>query len=313
MMQISERTCFTDYIEHKLMYSRNDYWAQDAFRRVLRGFEWLNRDIDARQQYLFVAGGESFPSFVQTQGTSLCLFLQEVIPIWRREFNQLYFSPDMSPGDQTNICKHAVAFLRSWGETLNVMRMRIVSWASLKHVEALKVIRMAAVRRRKKEKQPPPSPDFETVTEADRAAASLLDEVQAEQELRNMRLQKKLAKQSDKHSTTATQNPMDALKELLKCPISQVCLVFLHHVMMFGRRENTSALLLQRLMQDPVILSDGHTYERSAAEVWLQTNSISPVTGEPLAHERVVRNQAAACLVAQCLEQVNKTADSSLR
>lgn len=54
-------------------------------------------------------------------------------------------------------------------------------------------------------------------------------------------------------------------------------------------------------MQDPVILADGHTYERSAAEVWLQTNTLSPVTGEALAHNRIVKNQAAARLIAECL------------
>ena len=56
-------------------------------------------------------------------------------------------------------------------------------------------------------------------------------------------------------------------------------------------------------MRDPVILADGHSYERSAAEVWLQSNRCSPVTGEVLTHARIFRNQAAARLVATADER----------
>ena len=43
-------------------------------------------------------------------------------------------------------------------------------------------------------------------------------------------------------------------------------------------------------MVDPVIAADGHTYERSAIQQWLQTKSTSPVTRLPLAHLRLVPN-----------------------
>jgi hypothetical protein len=33
---------------------------------------------------------------------------------------------------------------------------------------------------------------------------------------------------------------------------------------------------------DPVMCSDGHTYERSAIEKWLQANTTSPITSEGL-------------------------------
>ncbi len=36
--------------------------------------------------------------------------------------------------------------------------------------------------------------------------------------------------------------------------------------------------------------SDGHTYERSAAELWLHTQVTSPVTGALLPHTRLVPN-----------------------
>merc|ERR1719221_189156 len=35
-------------------------------------------------------------------------------------------------------------------------------------------------------------------------------------------------------------------------------------------------------MHDPVVLSDGHTYERRHIERWLQEHTTSPVTGSPV-------------------------------
>ena len=43
-------------------------------------------------------------------------------------------------------------------------------------------------------------------------------------------------------------------------------------------------------MKEPVIAADGYTYERAAIEGWLQDNSVSPVTGDFLAHMRIVPN-----------------------
>ena len=39
------------------------------------------------------------------------------------------------------------------------------------------------------------------------------------------------------------------------------------------------AVHVQVAMMDPVIAADGHTYERSAIQHWLQGSSLSPVTG----------------------------------
>ena len=43
-------------------------------------------------------------------------------------------------------------------------------------------------------------------------------------------------------------------------------------------------------MIEPVIAADGHSYERSALEEWLQGHDTSPVTGQPLPHCRIVPN-----------------------
>ncbi len=40
--------------------------------------------------------------------------------------------------------------------------------------------------------------------------------------------------------------------------------------------------LTQDLMQDPVVASDGYSYERAAIEKWLLTRDTSPMTNAPL-------------------------------
>lgn len=37
------------------------------------------------------------------------------------------------------------------------------------------------------------------------------------------------------------------------------------------------------LMRDPVVASDGHTYEKAAIDKWLKHHQISPRTNEPMA------------------------------
>ena len=60
-----------------------------------------------------------------------------------------------------------------------------------------------------------------------------------------------------------------------------------------------SALLLQVVMQDPVIAGDGHTYERAAIQHWLQGSSLSPVTGDKLPHTRLVPNVLVKSALSQ--------------
>ena len=44
---------------------------------------------------------------------------------------------------------------------------------------------------------------------------------------------------------------------------------------------------------DPVVASDGFTYERTQIEQWLQKNDTSPLTGEPLEHRHLYPNRIA--------------------
>ncbi|EKX39567.1 hypothetical protein GUITHDRAFT_76256, partial [Guillardia theta CCMP2712] len=44
------------------------------------------------------------------------------------------------------------------------------------------------------------------------------------------------------------------------------------------------------LMNNPVTCSDGFTYERSSIETWLQSNTVSPMTGMPLQGSGLIPN-----------------------
>lgn len=57
-------------------------------------------------------------------------------------------------------------------------------------------------------------------------------------------------------------------------------------------------------MVDPVIAADGHTYERSALEAWLQHNHTSPVTKAPLRHTRLLPNVVIKGAIVSQREQL---------
>lgn len=66
-----------------------------------------------------------------------------------------------------------------------------------------------------------------------------------------------------------------------ECPISQLC------------------------MHDPVVLCDGHSYERHNIEKWIQQNNTSPVTGAPLTHKSTYPNHALRNAIEEYFQQVN--------
>ena len=55
--------------------------------------------------------------------------------------------------------------------------------------------------------------------------------------------------------------------------------------------------ITQELMSDPVMASDGHTYERAAIERWFESNQTSPLTGEELASKALVPNMMIRSMV----------------
>jgi len=71
--------------------------------------------------------------------------------------------------------------------------------------------------------------------------------------------------------------------EFLKCPITRV------------------------LIQDPVIASDGYTYERMAIEKWFKGQSISPVTAENLNNKTLYTNKVIKGLIETFLDNKLRT------
>ena len=54
-------------------------------------------------------------------------------------------------------------------------------------------------------------------------------------------------------------------------------------------------------MADPVIAADGHSYERSAIEIWLQKHDTSPVNSSVMPHKRIVPNISIRCLTTDLI------------
>ena len=63
-------------------------------------------------------------------------------------------------------------------------------------------------------------------------------------------------------------------------------------------------LFLQKIMTEPVIAADGHTYERAAVQDWLLHHKMSPVTGVSLAHTRLVPNVLIRSVLARHQQQL---------
>jgi hypothetical protein len=83
------------------------------------------------------------------------------------------------------------------------------------------------------------------------------------------------------------------LKDLITCPITQ------------------------DILEEPVILSDGHTYEKESIMRWLQNHSTSPMTNLPLAHKNWTRNHALERIIQAykdgALEGTNDNIPSQIR
>ncbi|KAL0025400.1 hypothetical protein WJX79_004252 [Trebouxia sp. C0005] len=67
------------------------------------------------------------------------------------------------------------------------------------------------------------------------------------------------------------------------------------------------------LLVEPVIAADGHTYEKSAMEHWLEQHVTSPVTGTKLMHARLVPNRVFRSIIANSVHRLrNRNALSML-
>ena len=57
------------------------------------------------------------------------------------------------------------------------------------------------------------------------------------------------------------------------------------------------------LMVDPVVASDGFTYERNSIEQWMQGNNVSPLTSQPFEHKVLIPNSFMRKQIAAWCEQ----------
>ena len=57
------------------------------------------------------------------------------------------------------------------------------------------------------------------------------------------------------------------------------------------------------LMADPVVASDGRTYERYDIEKWMKTHDVSPLTSTPFVHKFLVENIFMRDMIAKWCEQ----------
>ena len=55
--------------------------------------------------------------------------------------------------------------------------------------------------------------------------------------------------------------------------------------------------------EDPVVTSDGHTYNRADIERWLRTRQTSPNTNLPLASAQLLHNHALRKAMEECMER----------
>lgn len=66
--------------------------------------------------------------------------------------------------------------------------------------------------------------------------------------------------------------------------------------------ENLKCPITKDVMEDPVVLADGHTYERVAIEKWLQDNKKSPMTGQMLRSKDGRPNHVVKSLIQEWKE-----------
>jgi hypothetical protein len=56
-------------------------------------------------------------------------------------------------------------------------------------------------------------------------------------------------------------------------------------------------------MNDPVILADGHSYEREIIVKWLEKKQVSPVTGSKLVHSYLTPNHTLRCVISEIIKK----------
>ncbi|XP_057873788.2 U-box domain-containing protein 35 [Cryptomeria japonica] len=61
--------------------------------------------------------------------------------------------------------------------------------------------------------------------------------------------------------------------------------------------------ILQEVMEDPYVASDGFTYEHRAIQTWLESNNTSPMTNLPMAHKNLIPNHTLRSAILDWLHK----------
>jgi hypothetical protein len=69
--------------------------------------------------------------------------------------------------------------------------------------------------------------------------------------------------------------------------------------------------ILLAIMQDPVIASDGFTYEREAIEKWMESHHLSPCTRVAFSDKRLVPNQNMKTMISDYMQSIQKVRTES--
>ncbi|CAI5964563.1 unnamed protein product [Closterium sp. NIES-65] len=113
-------------------------------------------------------------------------------------------------------------------------------------------------------------------------------------------------------SAGSVERLQDAADSHLLCPLSKSFLEReVHEVLMQLAEKSAGSVerqqdaadshllcpLSKMRMREPVVAADGYTYERKEIEKWMETNSRSPITGEPFEHPMLTPNNAMNVII----------------
>lgn len=82
--------------------------------------------------------------------------------------------------------------------------------------------------------------------------------------------------------------------------------------MEFKMPESYTCSITNEIFYDPVITSDGHTYERYAITKWLSNKRTSPITGNVLKNKQLIPNITLKSAINEYLSKVQKERDNQL-
>jgi hypothetical protein len=103
--------------------------------------------------------------------------------------------------------------------------------------------------------------------------------------------EREVARQQGPHTEFMSRALREVREEefMMACPTLFEC----------GIADNLKCPITHERMVDPVVASDGHTYERAAIVTWFSLKRTSPMTNEALASSVLTPNRLAKSMLAQ--------------